>query len=243
MIDDPSPPIEPLRPEDLPRAYQRGTSLEGVLPIVAYVAGDQIGTRLFSDNAGVRLAIIMMTLAAGWAGVQRHRRAQAIGWWIPAVAVYLLARGIAGLIWGETVFLATGIGLKVALGLVALGSVLIGRPLAGELAPLVMPFRPEVRTHPRYVSTMRNVTLAYSVYQLVTVGFEIWLLGATESGSGFLVIRTLVGTVGGFVGFLAAIAYADRALRNIPGFIGVLPMFEQIGLALEADRLARRTEG
>ena len=62
--------IEPLRPEDLPAAYQQGRSTEGILPIVAYVAGDQIGSRLFSDTAGVRLAIVLMTLAAAWAVVQ-----------------------------------------------------------------------------------------------------------------------------------------------------------------------------
>ena len=44
---------------------------------------------------------------------------------------------------------------------------------------------------------MRNVTLAYAVYQLVSVGFEIWLLDSTESGTSFLIIRTLVGWVSG----------------------------------------------
>ena len=132
---------EPLTPADLPLAYQPGRSTEGILPIAGYVIGDQIGSRLVSDDAGVRLAIVLMTAAAIWAVVQRVRRGKAIGWWIPGVAIYLFGRGIAGLIWGEDVFLAVGIGFKVALGLAALVSVLIGRALAGELAPLVLPFR------------------------------------------------------------------------------------------------------
>jgi len=80
------------------------------------------------------------------------------------------------------------------------------------------------------------------VYQLVTVGFEIWLLGESESGTAFLIIRTLVGTAAGFIGFIAAIFYADRRLRAIPGFPGVLDMFEEIGLKLEERRAAERGE-
>ena len=167
---------------------------------------------------------------------QRQRRGQAIGWWIPSIAVYLFFRGVAGLIWGEDVFLGIGIGLKVALGLAALGSVLIGRAAAGLLAPLVLPFDDATKAHEVFISTMRNLTLAYAVYQLVTVGFEIWLLGQTESGTGFLIIRTLIGTVAGFFGFLGAVFYADRRLRAIPQFPGVMEMFEQIGLALEQRR-------
>ena len=110
----------------------------------------------------------------------------------------------------------------------------------GELAPLVLPFSPDVRAHQRFRSTMRNLTIVYAVYQLVTVGFEIWLLQNSASGTAFLIIRTLVGTASGFVGFLLAVVYADRRLRGIPDFPGVLHLFEEIGLAIEEDRAARR---
>lgn len=239
-MTNPSSDPEPMRVEDLPVAYQRGTSTEGILPIAGYVVGDQLGSRFLSDDAGVRLAVVLMTAAAVWAIVQRVRRGKAIGWWIPSVAAYLFVRGVAGLLWGEDVFLAIGIGLKVALGLAALISVIVRRPFAAELAPLVLPFSKSVQQHPLYFSTMRNVTLSYALYQLASVGFEIWLLGATESGTGFLIIRTLVGWVAGIVGFILIALYADRSLRHIPGFDGVMALFERIGLALEADRVDRR---
>lgn len=226
--------------DDLPLAYRKGSSIEGILPIAGFVIGEQLGSRVFDDLWGDRLAIILMTLAAAWAVVQRQRRGQAIGWWIPSIAVYLFFRGIAGLIWGEDVFLAIGIGFKVALGLAALGSVLIGRAAAGLLAPMVLPFTEQTKAHERFISTMRHITLAYAIYQLVTVGFEIWLLGESDSGTAFLIIRTLVGTAAGFVGFMVAVAYVDRRLRAIPGFGGVMPMFEEIGLALEQRRLDDR---
>ena len=203
-----------VRDDDLPLAYRKGSSTEGLLPLLGFFIGENVGSRLFGEAWGDRLAIILLTLAAAWAVVQRLRRGEAIGWWIPSIAVYLFIRGIAGLIWGEDVFLAFGIGLKVALGLAALGSVVIGRPLAALLAPMVLPFNEQTQAHPRYFSTMRNVTLAYAVYQLITVGFEIWLLGETDSGTLFLVVRTAVGTVAGFVGFLLAVFYADRRLRG-----------------------------
>lgn len=225
--------------DELPAAFRGGNSMEGVLPILAFVLGDQLGDRLFGDTSGDRIAIVAMTLASAWAVVQRHRRGESIGWWIPSVAGYLFVRGIAGLIWGEDVFLAIGIGLKVSLGVAALVSVMIGRALAGELAPLVLPFSDSTRSHLRYRSTMRDLTLAYAVYQLISVGFEIWLLGETSSGTGFLVIRTLVGTVAGFVGFILAVLYADRRMRAIPEFPGVLAQFEQIGAALEASKAER----
>lgn len=226
--------------DDLPLAYRKGSSTEGILPIAGFVIGEQLGSRLFNDLWGDRLAVILMTLAAAWAVVQRQRRGEAIGWWIPSIAVYLFFRGIAGLIWGEDVFLAIGIGLKVALGLAALVSVLIGKALAAKLAPLVLPFSEQTQAHERYLSTMRNITLAYAIYQLVTVGFEIWLLGESESGTAFLIIRTLVGTAAGFFGFIFAAFYADRSLRSIPGFPGVLNMLEEIGLKLEERRAADR---
>lgn len=223
--------------DDLPLVFRQGSSIEGILPLAGFFVGEQIGSRLLgSDLWGDRIAIILMTLAAGWSVVQRKRRGVAIGWWIPSLAAYLFFRGIAGLIWGEDVFLAIGIGLKVCLGLAAIGSVLIGKAAAGLLAPLVLPFDGPTKAHSIFISTMRNLTLAYAVYQLVTVGFEIWLLGETDSGSSFLIIRTLIGTGAGFFGFLAAVFYADRRLRGIPGFPGVMEMFEEIGLALEARR-------
>jgi len=226
--------------DNLPAAYRPGSSTEGLLPIIGFVIGDQLGSRAFGDLWGDRLAISLMTLAAGWAVIQRQRRGVAIGWWIPSIAVYLFCRGIAGLIWGEDVFLAIGIGLKVALGLGALGSVLIKKPAAALLAPMVLPFSDATKAHPKFYTTMRNLTLAYAVYQLVTVSFEIWLLTASDSGTVFLLVRTLVGTAASFVGFFVAAFYANRSLRDIPDFPGVLPMFEEIGMILEERRQAEK---
>lgn len=226
-------------PEELPLAFRQQSPLEGFLPIVGWVLGEQLGGRLFGDEAADQTAIIAMTAASGWAVVQRRRRGQNIGWWIPALATYFLLRGIAGIIWGETVFLSVGIGLKVALGLTALGSVLIGRAAATYLAPMLLPFNAHVRAHRRFFVTMRNLTLAYAVYQLITVIFEIWLLNETSSGTGFLLIRLAVGWVMGGLGFLAAILYADRSLKTIPGFPGVIKQFEEIGLIIEQKRGGR----
>ena len=108
------------------------------------------------------------------------------------------------------------------------------------MAPLVLPFDEATKAHPIYSATMRNLTLAYAIYQLVTVGFEIWLLGETDSGSSFLIIRTVIGAGAGFFGFFAAAFYADRRLRRIPNFPGVMEMFEQIGLVLEQRRAAAK---
>lgn len=223
----------------LPRAYQQGGAAEGLLPILGYVVGDQVGSRIWGDLAGDRIAIVAMTLASVWAIVQRLRRGSGVGWWLPTISLYLLLRGIAGLLWGEDVFLAAGIGVKVLLGLAALGSVLVRRPAAAELAPMILPFTAEQQTNPTYVSTMRVLTLSYALYQLITVGFEIWLLGETSSGTAFLVIRFLVGTVATFVGFGVAMFYVDRRLRDVPGFPGVMRQLEDLGALIEQDRSRR----
>lgn len=232
---------EPLNPDELPLAYRQGSAIEGFLPIAGFIAGEQLGGRAFGELWGDRIAIIAMTLGAAYSIIQRQRRGQSIGWWIPSVFVYFLVRGIAGLIWGEQVFLAFGIGLKVALGVGALVSVLIGKAAAGLLAPLILPFDDDTQAHPVFIKTMRNLTLAYSVYQLVTVGFEIWLLGETDSGTAFFLLRTVASTATGFVGFFIALFYTDRSLRAIPGFGGVMDMFEQIGLALEQRSAAEKS--
>ena len=86
---------------------------------------------------------------------------------------------------------------------------------------------------------MRVLTLTYALYQLITVGFEIWLLGETSSGTAFLVIRFLVGTVATFVGFGVAMFYVDRRLRDVPGFPGVMNQLEDLGALIEQDRSRR----
>lgn len=232
---------QPLNPDELPLAYRQGSAIEGFLPIAGFILGEQLGGRAFGEIWGDRIAIIAMTAGAAWSIIQRVRRGQAIGWWIPSVFVYFLIRGIAGLIWGEQVFLAFGIGLKVSLGIAALVSVLIGKAAVGLLIPLVLPFDEDTQAHPVFIKTMRNLTLAYAVYQLVTVGFEIWLLEETDSGTAFFLLRTVAGTATGFVGFFVALLYTDRSLRPIPGFGGVMDMFEQIGLAMEQRNQAGRS--
>jgi len=145
--------------EGLPLAFRKGSSTEGLLPILGYVLGDQVGSRVFDDAWGDRIAIILMTLAAAWAVVQRLRRGESIGWWIPSIAIYLFIRGIAGLIWGEEVFLGIGIALKVGLGLAALGSVVMGKPAAASLAPLVLPFSERHPHADRHSSRVRGLSL------------------------------------------------------------------------------------
>ncbi len=178
--------------------------------------------------AGLRWAIAGASAWGIRSMVARKRRGSPIGKFLPFLLLYLVARGILGIIFdSENVYFGIGIAGKVVIGLVCLGSVLLGKPLMERLVPLVFPFDEPTKAHPIYRSTMVRLTLLAGCFQLISSAWDVWLL-VNSSVTGFVVIRFLVGTVLGIVVFVGGFFYAQRQLDKIPGFEGLFNMLERM---------------
>lgn len=197
-----------------------GGALDSVMPVLLF-----IGVR---SIAGLPWAIAAATLWSIRSAVVRRRKGLGIGWFMPLVVVYLIARGVLGVVTdSEAVYFGIGFATKVAIGLGLLVSVLIGRDLIGEVAPRVLPFDRETRAHPRFRATTRTLTLIAAAFELLTSVWDIWLYN-NASVNEFLIVRLFAGWFMGFVTIFASLIYANRQLSKIPSFPGLFAMLEDL---------------
>jgi intracellular septation protein A len=174
--------------------------LESVGPAIVFVVVNSV--------TGLGWAMVASTAAALFAVYRRHRRREAIGWLLPVVTVWIISRGVIGLATGsDDVYFGIGVLASIALALAAIGSVIIGKPVAGMLAPEVVHLEPEVISHPEYGRVFGRITLAWAALEIVTSVFELWLLGRTSANE-FVILRTAIGWPLSFVMVTVAITYA-----------------------------------
>jgi hypothetical protein len=127
------------------------------------------------------------------------------------------------------VYFGMGIATQAAIGLGLVISALVGRAFLAEYGPRVLPFPPHVVEHRLYRSTMAHVTIAAGLYEISKSGWDVWLFN-NSSTNGFVLLRFLAGWLSGVVAAMVCLMYADRRLRRIDGFEGLLPMLESLAL-------------
>lgn len=221
--------------EDGPRQPQNAFSSSGAFDSIGSVVAFLIGSRI----AGLGLAIGLVTAWSLFAALRRHRAKLGIGKLLPITTAYLLVRGTLGLVTGsKAVYFGTSIGTKMLIGLVLLGSAVIGRSLLGKYAPVVIPFPQFVLEHRQYAVTMRNLTILAGVYEIGTAVWDVWLYNQTSTGR-FVIIRLGVAWLSGFISILGGIVYADMSLRKIPGFEGLLAIMEELAESLTGKRAGK----
>ncbi len=234
-LDDDPATSEPARPVPEPQiaaARPRGFGGSGAVDSFGSVAAFMIGNRL----SGLGLAIGLVTAWSLVAVLRRYRSGIGVGELLPITTAYLVARGVIGLATGsKAVYFGTSIATKVAIGLVLIGSAVVGRALLPRFAPLVIPFPSFVVTHPYYYRTLRNLTVLAGFYEIATAVWDVWLYNRTST-NGFVLIRLGVSWVSGFVVIFGAIIYADASLRKIPGFAGLLAVMEELTESLSAKK-------
>lgn len=206
-------------------------SLDGAMPILLFVV---INARFFVlDSAGNDRAWFAAAVFASVAWsiktvIARRRQGLPTGRFIPIVTAWLVIKGLVGILTGnEDVFFGMSIGAKIAIGVALIGSVLIGRSFAGTAAPYVFGFSEAVQQHSSYISAMAHVTLVGALYEFISAGFDIWLLFiADASANQFVLIRYAVNWGASTIAIFGAMAYLGRRLQEIPGFPGVMAIFE-----------------
>jgi intracellular septation protein A len=151
-------------------------------------------------------------LAAFW--WERRRAASGI---MPAIGLGIaLVQAVVGLASGSaTAYFVPGVVANALYGVTFLGSVAIGRPLAGVLAGETYPFPPRVRASAAFRRIFARVSLAWGLYLLGrgTVRLLVLLSGGVDL---FVLVSILTG-----IPFTAALMswslwYPLRAFRREP---------------------------
>lgn len=209
-----------MSPDSLskPTSFRQSGAFDSVVAVALFVVFDRV--------AGLPFAIGAATLWSVKAAVVKHRRHERLGWLLPITTVYLVVRGVIGIVTdSRAVYFGISIATKYAIGLALIGSVLIGRGLLRTYAPKLFEFPLHVITDPIYISTMNRLTIGAGIYEFASATSDIWLYNNAPKG-GYVLIRILVNWVSAFVAIFGAIIYADSRLKKIPNFPGLLALAE-----------------
>lgn len=193
-------------------------SLEPVAPILVFLVLNRIG--------GLRLAVGGSTLWALKLGIDRRRRGQPLGRFVPILTVAIIARGIAGIVTdSETVYFGLGIAGKYAVAAVLIGSALVGRPLAALGAPYLLAATEEMQQHPVWRSTMAIISVIAGLYYLASASLDVVLL-QRNGIEGFVLLRFLANWPLSLAAILLSLAVAQLRLPRVPGVTSALELVE-----------------
>jgi intracellular septation protein A len=121
-----------------------------------------LGWKTLGLVAGIVAATVVTTAAFVW---ERRQGRTGIGASIGLVIA--LVQAVTGLLSGSARwYFAPGVIVNALGGLVFLGSVIIGRPLAGVFAAESYPFPPEVKASPTFRRVFGRISLVWAAYML-----------------------------------------------------------------------------
>ncbi|MDE0267452.1 MAG: hypothetical protein OXI96_00220 [Acidimicrobiaceae bacterium] len=194
-----------------------------IMPVVLFL--------VFYNFGNTEIAVLAATAWSIKAAYSRLRRGLPIGTWLPVITVYLLVRAAVSIavernlvdfgVSGEAVYFGTGIATKVLIGLIMAGSVLVGKPLALWAADKVLSLPEAMRSHPVFVTTLRNVTWVAAFYELASSVWDVWLFNNAELNI-FLVGRQVFNFIMLFLLILATFVYVDKRFSKLlPGWPGM----------------------
>lgn len=137
-------------------------------PVVAFY----LGWKLRGLGVGIGAASVIALVAYGWERRQaRSGRAAALGLGIAFV------QAVAGIVSGSVRgYLAPPVIINGTYGLAFLGSVVIGRPLAGVFVTEMYPLPPVVRTSLTFHRMVSRMSLAWAAYLLLRSAIGLLVL-------------------------------------------------------------------
>ena len=199
-------------------AWGGGSQLDQFMPVVLFL--------VFYNLVNTEVAVIAATAWSVKAAYSRRRRGLPIGKWLPAITAYLLVRATISIaverelvdfgVSSEAVYFGIGIGTKMLVGLAAAATILVGKPFALWAVRYLADFPEAVRSNPRFVATLRDVTWVVAFYEIGSSVWDIWLFN--NSGvTIFLITRQIVNFVAAFVLIFLTLAYVDRRFSKIEG--------------------------
>lgn len=212
------------------------SNLDQFMPVLLFLAFFNLDAVQVAWLNNIEIAIIAAT---GWsvkAAYSRRRRGLPIGAWLPVITGYLLVRALISIaverelvdfgVSTEAVYFGIGIGTKMLVGVAAAATILVGKPFMMWVARRFLPLPDEVRNHPRFVSTMRNVTWVITVYEVGSSVWDIWLYN-NAGVSLFLITRQVVNFFAAFLLIFATLVYVDRRFSKIDGAPSLVELISQ----------------
>ena len=147
-----------------------------------------LGWKLVDLRTGILAATTLAVVAYVW-----ERRRDRSGVTAAIGLAIALVQAAAGLATGTTTgYFAPGLVVNGAYGLAFLGSVLIGRPLAGIFARETYPFPPEMVASITFRRVFSQISLVWAAYLLLRTAIRVIALLRT-SVELFLVVNVLTG--------------------------------------------------
>lgn len=194
------------------------SNLDQFMPVVLFL--------VFYNLVNTEVAVVAATAWSVKAAYSRRRRGLPIGTWLPVITGYLLARAAVSIaverdlvdfgVSSEAVYFGIGIGTKMLVGLAAAVTILVGRPFVVWAAHRFLQLPEELKHHPDFVSTLRNVTWVVTVYEVGSAVWDIWLYNSAGVNL-FLVTRQVVNFVAAFLLIFATLLYVERRFSKIDG--------------------------
>jgi len=216
--------------EPRPRLLEGGSNFDQVMPVVLFIV-------LF-NIFNITVAVIAATAWSLKAAVSRRRRGLTIGWWLPTVTVYLIARSAITImveqeivdfgISSKAVYFGIGFVTKILVGVGVAVTIFIGRPLLAWAIPKVVELHDDLLADPRYMRTMASATWLIVVYEIGSGIWDIWLFN--NSGFNlFFLTRSVSNFVVSFVAISAGLMYIDHRLEPIETYPGIVEVLESSG--------------
>jgi hypothetical protein len=214
-IDEPAASTVPA-----PVGLASSGGLDSVISVGAFMLANRLG--------GLGWAIAASTSWSLVASYRRHRKGLAVGKLLPVTAAVLLIRGTVGIVTdSKAIYFGSGIAIQATIGVGLVVSALVGRSVLGAIIPRLLPFPRHVAAHEVFRSTMARLTIVAGTYELAKSGWDVWIYN-NSSTNGFVLLRFLAGWLTGVIAITGSIVYADRRLKHIDGFDGMLPMLEAV---------------
>lgn len=215
------------RPTAGPRG---GSNLDQLMPVVLFF--------ILFNTVGIIPAVIAATAWSIKAAVGRRKRGLDIGWWLPTITIYLLARAAVTIavdrelvdfgISSEAVYFGIGFVTKFLIGIAVAVTILAGRPLLAWIVPKAVDLHPRVIADPRYHRTMANASWIIVGYECLSAVWDVWLFN--NSGFNFFFLaRSGTNFVVSFICITLGLMYIDRSLEPIEEYPGLTHVLESSG--------------
>ena len=207
-----------------------GSNLDQLMPVLLFFV-------LF-NTVGIIPAVLAATAWSIKAAIGRRKRGLEIGWWLPTITTYLLARAAVTVaverelvdfgISSEAVYFGIGFVTKFLVGIAVAVTILAGRPLLAWVIPKVVDLHQNVLDDPRYHRTMSNASWIIVAYECGSAIWDVWLFN--NSGFNlFFLARSGTNFVVSFLCITLGLMYIDRSLDPIEEYPGLTNVLENSG--------------
>jgi intracellular septation protein A len=174
-------------------------------PVLAFY----VGYKVFGLVVGIVAATIVAT--AAWLYERRCNRPGLIA---RLALVIIVVQALIGLLAGDArAYFAPAVLTTFAWGLAFVGSVVIGRPLAGVFAGEMYPFPPEVRASATFTRVFSIISLGWGTVMLLRAGLRLLIL-LTASIDAFVGVSAATGAPLTAAMITWSVWYAARAFRR-----------------------------